>query len=46
MLFGAIPFDVLGIDYESLFGPDGGKSREKVVWDWVDVSERVIEEFR
>jgi chromosomal replication initiator protein DnaA len=24
----------------------GIKSREKVVWDWVDVSDRVIEEFR
>jgi hypothetical protein len=24
----------------------GIKSREKVVWDWVDVSDRVIEDFR
>jgi len=24
----------------------GIKSREKVVWDWIDVGDRVIEEFR
>jgi len=24
----------------------GIKSREKVVWDWVDVADRVIEDFR
>jgi len=24
----------------------GIKSREKVVWDWIDVADRMIEEFR
>jgi len=24
----------------------GIRSREKVVWDWIDVADRVIEEFR